>query len=112
MVEQEDLEALFNGFTGLEDDDTIPSEEVHAPKPKVKDKKKKGRPKQAKESKEEHLCTIVDKEILWKIRTIATREGLQIKDVIGAAFTKAIKSYEHKHGVIEDDGKTKLSDLF
>jgi hypothetical protein len=110
MVDKEDLEALFSGFTGPEDDDTSPSEDVKATKPK--EKKKKGRPKTAKESEEVHLCTIVDKELLWKIRTIATREGLQIKDVIGAAFTKAVKSYERKHGTIEDDGKTKLSDLF
>jgi hypothetical protein len=46
------------------------------------------------------------------IRTIATREGLQIKDVIGAAFTKAVRSYERKHGPIEGDGKTNLKDLF
>jgi hypothetical protein len=96
MVDKEDLEALFSGFTGPEDDDTSPSEDVKATKPK--EKKKKGRPKTAKESEEVHLCTIVDKELLWKIRTIATREGLQ--------------SYERKHGTIEDDGKTKLSDLF
>jgi hypothetical protein len=55
---------------------------------------------------------LVYRSKIRKIRTIATREGLQIKDVIGAAFTKAVRSYERKHGPIEGDGKTNLKDLF
>lgn len=46
------------------------------------------------------------------MRIIATREGLQIKDVVEAAFEKAISNYERKHGKIEDDPKKNVKDLF
>lgn len=61
---------------------------------------------------QERFCTIVDSGVLKKIRTIATREGLQIKDVVEAAFIKAIDGYERKHGVIEENSKRKAIDLF
>lgn len=155
MVDNEELDALFDALTGTEDatkanksptpKTTATPKEAEAskdnaknnptakptPKPTSKstvnlenqkgrnsnDKqkrvgKRRGRPRQQKETEEVHLCTIVDKELLRKIRTIATREGLQIKDVIGAAFLKAAKSYERKHGPIEGDGKTRIQDLF
>jgi hypothetical protein len=35
-----------------------------------------------------------------------------IKDVVNAAFEKAIKSYERKHGTIDDDVKRDAKDLF
>ena len=47
-----------------------------------------------------------------KLRIIAKREGLQIKDVVEAAFGKAITAYERKHGKIEEDTKKNLKDLF
>lgn len=47
-----------------------------------------------------------------KLRIIAKREGLQIKDVVEAAFGKAINAYERKHGKIEEDGKKNIYDLF
>ena len=62
--------------------------------------------------KEEHFCTIVSSGLLNKIRLIASREGLQIKEVVNAAFEKAIKSYERKHGVIKDDSRSNIDNLF
>ena len=58
------------------------------------------------------FCTIVSSNLLKKVRIIATREGLQIKDVVEAAFEKAISNYERKHGKIEDDPKKNVKDLF
>ena len=65
-----------------------------------------------KERQEERFCTIVSSDLLKKVRIIATREGLQIKDVVEAAFEKAISNYERKHGKIEDDPKKNVKDLF
>lgn len=61
---------------------------------------------------ETRFCTIVDVNNLRKIRIIANREGLLIKDVVGAAFTKAISSYEAKHGPIEGDLRGRADNLF
>ena len=62
--------------------------------------------------KEERFCTIVSSRLLNKIRLIASREGLQIKEVVNAAFEKAIKSYERKHGVIKDNSRSNVDNLF
>ena len=61
---------------------------------------------------EERFCTIVQSDTLRKIRIIANREGLQIKEVVNAAFDKAIKSYERKHGMVDGDMKGDASNLF
>ena len=61
---------------------------------------------------EERFCTIVQSDTLRKIRIIANREGLQIKEVVNAAFDKAIKSYERKHGKVDGDMKGDASNLF
>jgi len=114
-----ELDALFTGLTG-----TATKEGVTASKPATtaviasKDKKPavgKERTRQKrheKERQEERFCTIVSSDVLKKIRTIAAREGMQIKDVIEAALVKAIGGYEQKHGVIEEDTKRKAIDLF
>ena len=61
---------------------------------------------------EERFCTIVQSDTLRKIRIIANREGLQIKEVVNAAFNKAIKSYERKHGSVDGAMKGDASNLF
>lgn len=62
--------------------------------------------------KEIRFCTIVEMETLKKMRLIAKMEGLMIKDVVEAAFIKAISSYESKHGMLTDDNIRKKDDLF
>ena len=61
---------------------------------------------------EERFCTIVETNTVQKIRIIARREGLMIKEVVGAAFQKAISSYEQKHGAIVHGGKGNSDRLF
>ena len=62
--------------------------------------------------KESRFCTIVEVNTLKKIRIIAKREGLQIKEVVGAAFLKAIASYESKHGRIDGTQQNRADSLF
>jgi hypothetical protein len=54
----------------------------------------------------------VSSALLRKIRIIANREGLQIKDVVNAAFEKAVKSYERKYGTVDGEVKRSAKDLF
>jgi len=49
----------------------------------------------------EHVCTLVDVEQMAKVRCIAEREGVSIKDIFAAALTMAISSYEKKNGPIK-----------
>lgn len=122
-MDDKSLDALFTGLTEVQSA-SLPKEPPSAPPQTVKDSKKakekskkpsttRTRQRQQEEvSHEERICTIVSSELYRKIRIIATREGLTIKNVIEAAFTKAVGSYERKHGPIKDDPKRDLKDLF
>ena len=103
------LDALFTGLTGTQ---TAESTKDDAPSSsKSRQEKKPDLPKDEKKA-EERFCTIVSSDLIHKIRIIANRERLQIRDVVNAAFEKAIKSYERKHGTIDDDVKRDAKDLF
>ena len=113
-MDNKSLDALFTGLTVKGNTSDKPEAKPVAYKEK-KGKSLSARAKQKqleKERQEERFCTIVNSEILKKIRIIATREGLQIKDVVEAAFGKAISNYERKHGKIEEDRKKNVKDLF
>lgn len=87
---------------------------MQKPQEKVKKTQASARAKQREQelkNHEERFCTIVNSETLKKIRIIANKEGLAIKDVVDAAFEKAISSYERKHGKIEEI-KRSAKDLF
>ena len=114
------LDALFSGLTRTnEAEDKQPiQQETSANAPSTPAKKPKAGNARAKQKKfetepqVERFCTIVKTEQMKKLRIIAKREGLQIKDVVEAAFGKAITAYERKHGKIEEDSKKNLKDLF
>ena len=103
-MNNESLDALFSGLTGT----------PQKPKPTKATVRpqRKARKNQPNDNKEERFCTIVSSDLLHKIRLIASREGLQIKDVVNAAFEKAIKSYEHKHGMLEGSVRGNAKTLF
>lgn len=110
-----ELDALFMGLTGNTDSiqENTPDKQVPGKGNKHMAGKDRLRQKSLEQARnQERFCTIVDSGVLKKIRTIATREGLQIKDVVEAAFIKAIDGYERKHGVIEENSKRKAIDLF
>lgn len=114
-MDNKSLDALFTGLTTTGNAPTEPKTTPAPEKPSKKGKTLSSRAKQRKleeERQEERFCTIVRSDILKKVRIIATREGLQIKDVVEAAFEKAISNYERKHGRIEEDPKKNAKDLF
>ena len=103
-MNNDSLDALFTGLTGTSQNPKH-TEAITNPH-------RASRKKEARVMKEERFCTIVSSELLQKIRLIASREGLQIKDVVNAAFEKAVKSYERKHGVIEGEIRGNVGNLF
>ena len=103
-MNNESLDALFTGLTGM------PQEE--RPSTSAASLHGAARKNKSKDTKEERFCTIVSSDLLHKIRLIASREGLQIKDVVNAAFEKAIKSYERKHGTLEGSVRGDTKTLF
>ena len=61
-------------------------------------------------SKFTRACIVVDSEQWDLIREIAFRESLQLKEVVSAAFRKAIASYEATHGKIQSTYKQRHGD--
>lgn len=113
-MDNQRLDALINGLTAtVPKPDESSTQTPVTPKRKGKATTTRAKQKMQEEGRNEvRFCTIVDSDVLKKIRTIATREGLQIKNVVEAALEKAICIYEHKYGVIEDDPKKNLKNLF
>ena len=103
-MNNDSLDALFTGLTGTYQESKLSKAASHS--------QKKARKNKPSVNKEERFCTIVSSDLLHKIRLIASREGLQIKDVVNAAFEKALKSYERKHGVIEGEVRRNVGNLF
>lgn len=64
------------------------------------------------DGQEERFCSILPSVLLRKVRIIARREGLSIKQVMAAAVRKAVTSYEQKHGPIDDRRRSDTTDLF
>ena len=46
--------------------------------------------------KMEHVCTLVDIEQMAKVRAIAEREGIALKDIFAVGLNMAISNYEQK----------------
>lgn len=101
------FEAEAQSVTDSQMKNSRTAQEVKPSKRKYRKRKNQG----IMPDSEERFCTIVDKELLRKIRIIAKREGLNVKTVVNAAFEKAVRSYERKHGELKDT-RCDTSDLF
>ena len=48
----------------------------------------------------EHVCTLIESGQMAKVRAIAEREGIALKDIFAAGLNMAISNYEQKNGEI------------
>jgi len=79
------MSQLVNGLTGEQESESQTERRAQA----VKRKKPM-----------EHVCTLVSVEQMAKVRTIAEREGIALKDIFAVGLSMAISSYEAKNGEI------------
>lgn len=121
-MNNDNLDALFAGLTAPSVSSPSQSEAVQPNTPdyhpKEKDQKAKPRYTRAQQQKaenehgEQRFCTIINSELVNKMRIIAKREGFNIREVVEAAFMKAVTNYEQKRGKIEDFSPQDVNDLF
>ena len=110
-MNNKNLDALFTGLTGTPKTSSLELPSANMVSEAAE--KQANTSRQSSESvSEERFCTIVQSDILRKIRIIANREGLQIKEVVNAAFEKAIKSYERRNGPVDGRMKGDAKNLF
>jgi len=106
-IGNDSMSALFSGLTGA------PKTTDKVAKNDLEQRNSSVETKQSDEIVlEERFCTIADRNALRKIRIIAAREHLQIKEVVNAAFALAISNYEKKHGKLDGDIKGNPKNLF
>lgn len=109
---EEGLEKLFSDSLRSKENDEPVREKiknVESEETVKLNQPKRGRP--ALNEKIIRFCTMADEEKVAKIRTIAAREGLPIKDLMNLAFTRLINEYESKYGVVRIPKNKKGGDL-
>lgn len=102
------LDVLFNGKK-QELLDTIEDAEL---KEALQNRAKgAGRPR-TREDKVNRTSIVMDSMKHRKLKEIAARENLTIKEIFDLAITWAIERYEAKHGVISQREKKNIEDIF
>lgn len=105
------LNTLFNGNDNRRTKllNTIEDEELK--EMLINRKTKPGRPRKAVEL-QSRTSVVMSNDKHQKLRNIAARENLTIKEIIELAISWAIERYEAKHGVITPTEKKKIEDIF
>lgn len=109
------MSRLLGGLTGSknnEETESSKSQQELPPQENTSDAVKEKKPLKA--GAEERFCTIVDVTQIEKIRMIAAKEDVTIKDLVSLAFDVIIKKYESLHGKIKVNKHKKgnLRDVF
>ena len=92
------LEKLFSNVQSSEPTEEKKQAPVKDDSAADENRTKRGRP--ALYNKVIRFCTMADDDKVTKIRTIAAREGIAIKDLMNLAFDKIINEYERKYGTV------------
>lgn len=92
------MDKLFSGLTMPASSPSSQTEE-QCDQGTVSDNSISPRQKKYKEENE-RVCTIMEYEDIYKLRFIASKENLSIRNVFGAAAKMLIKKYESTNGVI------------
>jgi len=106
MKKKYGIEGLFNRPTGVNvSDDPEPGTRVLVKEEASAFPKKAGRPKMAEGErvgdKSEYVTFQAEKETIAKVRSIADKEHLTIKNIIDTALNEIIRRYEEKHGPVK-----------
>lgn len=105
MAKDINSDAMSNLLQGLTSDNEAATAWSSSKKDdNVKSDKRK---KPSGKVKSETISTLVDCDKMAKIRSIASIEGLSIRDVIGVGINMVIEKYEKSHGAIHVKKKQK-----
>ncbi|MBR4365508.1 MAG: hypothetical protein IKP43_01865 [Bacteroidaceae bacterium] len=87
------MDALLNGLTG-----NVSDTQTEDNKNSKNETARRGRKKS--EVKMERICTIINAELMSKVRAIADKENIAIKDIFTKGLSLLVNAYEEKHGTI------------
>ena len=111
-INKNSMDNLFRGFTTSENIENMQEEssavEVASSSVDSTPRKKRNSSKQPTGIR---ISTIVEVNLMDKVKTIAATEGINIKDIINKGLKMAIKIYEDKHGVVRPRRPKKKGDV-
>lgn len=100
------MDALFEGLTTPSAPSAQPEREQASATAQLSNKQKKYK------EENERVCTIMEVEVMNKLRYIAGKEGVALRDLFGTGAKLLIKEYEKEHGEIRvRKSKSKKGDV-
>lgn len=103
-INQDSMSVLFNGLTKA-DNSTTQTE--------VSDDKQATMVSERKEVslRREKLCTLVESDVLSKVRVIAEEEGISIASMVNLGLKVVLENYEKNHGKIKAKSTKKRGNI-
>lgn len=101
-LNQSSMEKLFSGLTKTDTavaPVSVPEEEKPTPK-ENKTARASAKDQDKGKSNNIRFCSLVDATYYEKVKTIATNEGVAIKDILNLALSFVIGKYEEQHGEV------------
>lgn len=113
---QDSMDALFGGLVGEsakteQEEKKQSTAPVSTPNATKETTSRRGRPSGVKK---ESVCTVVDVDLMNKVRAIAKKEDLSITTIFEVGLKMAVQSYEAKNGPIRvrQSKKKDVGDVF
>lgn len=116
-LNKDSMDALFGGLVdqspteGQEQNDAKNSPTLSTPTPRESGASRRGRPSGVKK---ESVTTIVDIDLMNKVRAISKKEGLPITAIFEVGLRMAVQNYEEKNGPVRayKNKKKDVGDVF
>lgn len=107
-INDDAMSSLLNGLSG---GDAVPAvkgevDEVKAIPQKVNSEKSP--------IARERICTLIESDVMSKVRTISEKEGLSIASIINLGLKVVVENYEKSHGKVKGSNfkKGKIDKVF
>lgn len=107
-INDDAMSSLLNGLSG---GDAVPAvkgefDEVKAIPQKVNSEKSS--------IARERICTLIESDVMSKVRTISEKEGLSIASIINLGLKVVVENYEKSHGKVKGSNfkKGKIDKVF
>lgn len=107
-INDDAMSSLLNGLSGGDAVPTVKGEvdEVKAIPQKVNSEKSS--------IARERICTLIESDVMSKVRTISEKEGLSIASIINLGLKVVVENYEKSHGKVKGSNfkKGKIDKVF
>lgn len=107
-INDDAMSSLLNGLSGGDTVQPVKGEVAEA----------KALPQEANPGKtsidRERICTLIESDVMSKVRAISEKEGLSIASIINLGLKVVVENYEKSHGKVKGSNfkKGKIDEVF